>query len=866
MVLSSVANRESPSSGTSASSRRKSSSTSAVNLESLESKLGSGSIRGHSHQTRSVRALTTSTTPVSGPPIDSSASLSLSSSQSQSTSSQYSIDSTVTSSSTSSSSSLTSLNNKSSVKSYQQEHKQETKDNCTKLMFPTGTPPINRTRILSPTTTTTTTTASNLTCRALTRLSSRRSRFGTERSSTSAGQAHALKAGHHAGSTESQLFALADADHKMKIQFQITTIPGGHEEMPVTPTIAAASSGDSSATRQSPMLGARRVTATFATSPLQMTTTTATTSDKPTTTAKGAKETRDASHRSLSETSTVTTLASSGSTSSSSSSSSCASDSLICSEVSQMSEHVPLHTHHHDQPVLPILRPAQSINTSSAPAQPHTNEPELIYYKRDGQRFGHEFTLKLSVDRNYRCMLKIRPVCPLVSISIQGHHVKFHDCSSGFGSTQTLTSIGGGSDDANITSSSGNNNNNNATTTSWPSASTRASPMAQRAQRATSQTIQNSIARHYMLTKHFSLQSNSLLNNSNNRLIYVFDWSASRFEVNKNKARTEIHMTLKFANGHQVVLPLQVKFYYSDCRQHLNWASYQDTLFVRQSRLHIMDPVTSLINSVIPPAYTDRAEEHAERLLTKTRSVLPTIGRLFLVSTFIEDGVRMWSQWADQRDYIAYHWNLPVFLGTLFVIYNLLAQLSASGMVLVRFRVRVACAILLSVVVIQTLSYSVLWTPNFFFRNISLCGALALLLAETFEGARRNLFAGVPTLENRKPQNYIQLIGRTFLVGMFLTIQRWEFSFFYVIETLFACLLMFLVTIGYRTRASALALSIYLLIMNFWINAFWRLDARDHYRDLYKYDFFQTLSIVGGLIMLICLGPGAVSIDDRRKW
>lgn len=226
----------------------------------------------------------------------------------------------------------------------------------------------------------------------------------------------------------------------------------------------------------------------------------------------------------------------------------------------------------------------------------------------------------------------------------------------------------------------------------------------------------------------------------------------------------------------------------------------------------------------------------------------------------------MWSQWADQRDYISYHWNYPMFVGTMFVIYNLIAQLAGSSMVLLRRNVRIACGILLSVVLVQTLAYNVLWTPNFFFRNLSLVGGLSLLFTETFESGRKSLFAGVPSLDNHDNHvNYLQLFGRTTLVFMFLTIQRWELSFFYIIETALACALMFAVTIGWKTKLSALALACYLFFMNIWINAFWMLDIHSSHRDLYKYDFFQTLSIIGGLLLLISLGPGRVSLDHSRR-
>lgn len=61
----------------------------------------------------------------------------------------------------------------------------------------------------------------------------------------------------------------------------------------------------------------------------------------------------------------------------------------------------------------------------------------------------------------------------------------------------------------------------------------------------------------------------------------------------------------------------------------------------------------------------------------------------------------MWFQWTEQRDYMSHTWNCGYLLGTLFVILNLLGQLVGSGMVLVRFKVTVACATLFGIVVLQ---------------------------------------------------------------------------------------------------------------------------------------------------------------------
>ena len=158
-----------------------------------------------------------------------------------------------------------------------------------------------------------------------------------------------------------------------------------------------------------------------------------------------------------------------------------------------------------------------------------------------------------------------------------------------------------------------------------------------------------------------------------------------------------------------------------------------------------------------------------------TKHVLPHIARFCLVSTFFEDGVRMWVQWSEQREYMDISWGCGWFLATLFVVINLVGQLGAVAMVLTRYKVDIACGLLFFIVVLQTIAYSILWDLQFLFRNLALIGALLLVLAESrVEG--KSLFAGVPSLGENKPKMYLQLAGRILLVFMFLTLLRFEMS------------------------------------------------------------------------------------------
>lgn len=99
----------------------------------------------------------------------------------------------------------------------------------------------------------------------------------------------------------------------------------------------------------------------------------------------------------------------------------------------------------------------------------------------------------------------------------------------------------------------------------------------------------------------------------------------------------------------------------------------------------------------------------------------------------------------------------------------------------------------ISRIFLQTVAYSILWDIQFLLRNLALIGALLLVLAES-RGEVRSLFAGVPSMGDNKPKNFMQLAGRILLAFMFITLIRFELSFFQIIQDIVGSILMVMVT------------------------------------------------------------------------
>jgi len=235
------------------------------------------------------------------------------------------------------------------------------------------------------------------------------------------------------------------------------------------------------------------------------------------------------------------------------------------------------------------------------------------------------------------------------------------------------------------------------------------------------------------------------------------------------------------------------------------------------------------------------------------------------MSTFIEDGFRMFFQFDDQLRYLSRELVFGSYLALPFILLNIILQFGGSALVISNQKINLGVGLLLAVVILQFCGYTSLYSVSFLLRSMSLCGSLLLVMAEANDQAGKSIaFGGLTDERDNRTKTYLQLAGRCLIVLMQLSLVHSGMSLIRTLTTIVEVCLVVLVLVGYKTKLSAFVLVVILLITNLLINDFWM--ETDRYRkDVLKYDFFQTLSICGGLLYIVHLGGGDISIDKSKK-
>ncbi|KAI0317952.1 SURF4-domain-containing protein [Amylostereum chailletii] len=263
--------------------------------------------------------------------------------------------------------------------------------------------------------------------------------------------------------------------------------------------------------------------------------------------------------------------------------------------------------------------------------------------------------------------------------------------------------------------------------------------------------------------------------------------------------------------------------------------------------------------------YSKQIEDNIEIYSQPLKPHLPAIGRFMIVVTFLEDALRILSQWKDQLWYLQKHRSFPWGISHTFLLINVIVMVGASGAVITKRHTEYAVAGLLGVVIAQGFGYGLIFDLNFFLRNLSVVGGLFMVFSDSMI-TRKKLFAGLPSLSENDRRKYFLLAGRILLIFLFLGfVLQGQWSFARAVMSVVGFIACAMVAVGFKAKWSASFLVILLSIFNVAVNNWWSVNHAHPARDFLKYDFFQTLSIVGGLILLVNMGPGGLSVDEKKK-
>jgi putative oxidoreductase len=72
-----------------------------------------------------------------------------------------------------------------------------------------------------------------------------------------------------------------------------------------------------------------------------------------------------------------------------------------------------------------------------------------------------------------------------------------------------------------------------------------------------------------------------------------------------------------------------------------------------------------------------------------------------------------------------------------------------------------------------------------------------------------------------------------------------------------------LLVLGWKARWAALLLALFTAIAAFAAHRFWEVDPAQYANQMNH--FLKNLAIVGGMLFVAAVGPGALSVDGRRR-
>lgn len=210
--------------------------------------------------------------------------------------------------------------------------------------------------------------------------------------------------------------------------------------------------------------------------------------------------------------------------------------------------------------------------------------------------------------------------------------------------------------------------------------------------------------------------------------------------------------------------------------------------------------------------------------------------------------------------------QFPTFLAQIFLCFTLISQLLGGFLVVINKQIKFAATILLIFMGFLMLVYGFALPEyvhhngrlRFLFRSMSIIGGLLMLIADARNQEEREKTSFDFGVDPLKMVSTLQFAGRVMLAVMCFQ--------FYTHGYIFGALCTIgsvAVMVGFHTNYFSLGMTILLTVSNLVAHNFWDAHADDY--DATMYFFFQDLSVLGGFILLISLGPGGLSMDGKKK-
>lgn len=233
---------------------------------------------------------------------------------------------------------------------------------------------------------------------------------------------------------------------------------------------------------------------------------------------------------------------------------------------------------------------------------------------------------------------------------------------------------------------------------------------------------------------------------------------------------------------------------------------------------------------------------------------MPLVVRLLLVSTFVEDGVRVLLELRHQIAFLQNEYHIPSFIAGFMLLSNIFISFVAVAVILARKRFArgrhesLAAYVLIGCVLYQQLMYgrhSPIASGNvgFFVRNLCLSGSILLVSCQArMASGRSALPMGIldsGSTDKKTTVAYMQLASRILLVLLAL-------EFLVTLGTFFTVLtlpVIIAVLVGYKLEISGSILLFLYFLHNLLNSAFWQSRHTSYMSQIMQYEYVLSLLV-----------------------